>query len=75
MKKDVFSFSPLFFQNSSCLYCTKLGTNMVQGENVYWWRENQVMLFFFSVALLVLAVGSQLNLNPTGRTDLFPFYR
>lgn len=48
---------------------------MVQGENVYWWRENQVMLFFFSVALLVLAVGSQLNLNPTGRTDLFPFYR
>lgn len=33
------------------------------------------MLFFFSVALVALAYSSQLNLSPTGRTDLIPFYR
>lgn len=37
--------------------------------------EREPSYVIFLVALLVLAVSSQSNLSPTGRTDLFPFYR
>jgi len=36
---------------------------MVQGENVDWWRENQVMSLFFLVARVILAVSSQSDLS------------
>jgi len=43
MEMDVFFLTSVLFQNRSCMCCTKLGTNVVQGENVHLWRGNQVM--------------------------------
>lgn len=78
MEKDVFFLTSVLFQNRSCMYCTKLGTNVVQGENVHLWRENQVMshcvVIFFLVPLLILAVRSQSDLSVLqGRRIYFPF--
>lgn len=47
---------------------------MVQGENGIG-GERTKLCHVFLVALVILAVSSQSNLSPTGRTDLFPFYR
>lgn len=37
--------------------------------------ERTKLCHAFLVALVILAVSSQSNLSPVGRTDLFPFYR
>lgn len=76
-KGCVFFLTSVLFQNNSCMYCTKLGTNVVQGENVDLWRENQVMsllLLLFLVPFVILAVSSQSVLSVLQGGQLcFPF--
>lgn len=79
-KGCVFFLTSVLFQNNSCMYCTKLGTNVVQGENVDLWRENQVMSLSFVIVIFSTTcdTGCQFSVcsfSLAGRTALFPFYR
>lgn len=74
MEMDIFFLTSVLFQNRSCICCTKLGTNVVQGENVHLWRGGTKLCHIVVVPLLILAVRSQSDLSVLqGERIYFPF--